>query len=384
MTPSYIPLVPGTEVPDWNSEAFLSGYERLVAALGAKYANDPRLGYVDVGGYGKYGEWWVDRTDPRITKDNGLRLVRAVNKAFPNKTIVFNTMQTIKPPFQGPGHQPADGPAHRQPRRAGDVLHGDRPHRHPPARRMEDAPVLQRVGHHGRCCPVLGADQVRTYHVSTTSSHNMRLTYDNMTSTQKAAYESAVKSAGYRYAVTKATVSPITAGQQFRVDLTVDNVGSAPTYQPWTVRLVLRDGTGHRGATFPMSVDLRKHLPGTKTSTVYLTAPKLATGTYRTFIEAVRPSGYSAPLHWLNGPRYSDGTYALGTVDRGRRPAGRVRPVRHLRRDQRGHLRPRGPVRRHRRQLPRRPVRRSCRRHSKGPGAARHPRARSPRPCSRS
>ena len=55
VTPSFIPLQPGTDIPDWNSEAFLSGYERLMAALGAKYANDPRLGYVDVGGYAPGG-----------------------------------------------------------------------------------------------------------------------------------------------------------------------------------------------------------------------------------------------------------------------------------------------------------------------------------------
>ena len=119
-------------------------------------------------------------------------------------------------------------------------------------------------------------------------------------------------------------MSPITAGQQFRVDVTVNNLGSAPTYETWTVRLVLRDATGHRVATLPMKVDLRKHLPGTTTSTAYVTAPNLATGTYRTFIEAVDPAGYSAPLHWLNGPRYSDGTYALGTVGVGVEVVGRL------------------------------------------------------------
>ena len=318
--PSYVPVVKGTDVPDWNSEEFLSGYERLMAALGAKYANDPRLGYVDVGGYGKFGEWWVGKDDLHITEANGMRLVQAVNKAFPKKIILFNTMQSVDFTLKALATNPRMG------MRTDSLGEKNMYSMLAVDTRLQSfwktRPIFSEWA--TSADPVAGAAQVKQFHVSTTSSHNMRLTYDQMTSTQKAAYETAVKSAGYRYAVTRATVSPITAGQQFRVDLTVDNVGSAPTYEPWTVRLVLRDGTGHRVATLPMSVDLRKHLPGTTTTAVFLTAPKLATGTYRTFIEAVDPSGYSAPLHWLNGPRYSDGTYALGAVGVGMEAVGRL------------------------------------------------------------
>ena len=51
-TPSFVPMQPGTDVPDWNSEAFLAGWERLMAELGRRYDDDPRMGWVDVGGYG--------------------------------------------------------------------------------------------------------------------------------------------------------------------------------------------------------------------------------------------------------------------------------------------------------------------------------------------
>jgi hypothetical protein len=52
VTPSFVPLQPGTDIPDWNSEAFLAQWEQLMAELGARYGDDPRLGWVDVGGYG--------------------------------------------------------------------------------------------------------------------------------------------------------------------------------------------------------------------------------------------------------------------------------------------------------------------------------------------
>lgn len=42
-------------IPDWNSEQFLAEWEELMRHLGAKYANNPRLGHVEVGGYGNLG-----------------------------------------------------------------------------------------------------------------------------------------------------------------------------------------------------------------------------------------------------------------------------------------------------------------------------------------
>ena len=57
--------------------------------------------------------------------------------------------------------------------------------------------------------PEVGAPQVTKWHVSTTSSHNMRLMYADMTPAQKAAYIKATSNAGYRYAVTRLSVGAL-------------------------------------------------------------------------------------------------------------------------------------------------------------------------------
>ena len=104
VTPPYLPVQPGTATwydpdgaagpidrvdisaaPDWNNETFLARWEALWAELGKRYANDPRLGYVDVGGYGKYGEWWVDGAALHITDANGLRMIKAVASGLPEQ-----------------------------------------------------------------------------------------------------------------------------------------------------------------------------------------------------------------------------------------------------------------------------------------------------------
>lgn len=43
-------------VPDWNDEDFLRRWEALIAKLGERYNNDPRIDMIDITGYGNWGE----------------------------------------------------------------------------------------------------------------------------------------------------------------------------------------------------------------------------------------------------------------------------------------------------------------------------------------
>ena len=85
VTPSFVPRQAGTDIPDWNSAGFLAQWRGLMAELGRRYGDDPRLGYVDVGGYGSYGEWHVGEGE-RVSDANGLAIVDAVASAFPGST----------------------------------------------------------------------------------------------------------------------------------------------------------------------------------------------------------------------------------------------------------------------------------------------------------
>ena len=185
VTPTYLPVQPGTgtmyhdrlisTAPDWNNEAFLSRWEALWVELGKRYANDPRLGYVDVGGYGKYGEWWVDGAALHITDANGLRMIKAVASAFPTKHVLINTMSPVKFTMAAHRRQPQPRHPHRLPRLPEHVLDGDRPVDTRLSEMWKTRPFYSEWGTTGD--PVVGAVQVTKWHVSTTSSHNMRLMY---------------------------------------------------------------------------------------------------------------------------------------------------------------------------------------------------------------
>jgi hypothetical protein len=162
---------------------------------------------------------------------------------------------------------------------------------------------------------VAGQGQVTKWHVSTTSSENMRLKYAAMTPTQQTAYRRATSNAGYRYSISRLSVGAVRPGQKVSVSLALRNSGSAPTYDPWSVELRFTDSTGRLASTLPLSVDLRQQLPGSQTYLRTVTAPVgLATGTYTVSVAVVDPSGYLAPMALANTSRLSDGSYRLGRV----------------------------------------------------------------------
>ncbi len=92
-TPDWLPRQPGTDIPAWDDEVFLAAWERLMAELGKRYAAEPALGWVDVGGYGAWGEWHNNHEGAEISVANAVRLMQAVLTAFPTKHVILNAME---------------------------------------------------------------------------------------------------------------------------------------------------------------------------------------------------------------------------------------------------------------------------------------------------
>jgi len=234
-----------------------------------------------------------------------------VNKAFPTKTILFNTMTTVDLTLKALATNPRMGLRTDSlgARNMNSMLAVDT--------RLQSMwktrPVYTEWASNGE--PVLGRDQVKAFHLSTLSSGNMRLTYDAMTATQKSAYLDAIRSSGYRYYLSKVTIGPLLRGRSVAVTTTMSNIGVAPTYDAWSVQLWLHDATGKKVWAKALAVDPRKILPGTTTATTYLTVPTtLPPGTYTASVAVVDRLGYSSPMYLANYTRRADGSYTLGSV----------------------------------------------------------------------
>ncbi len=307
VTPSFVPRQVGTDIPNWNSTAFLQQWSELMAELGRRYGDDPRLGYVDVGGYGSYGEWHVDGGD-HISDSNGLAVVAAVAAAFPTKHVLLNTMTAPDFTLKAIAAHPNLGI------RTDSLGCPDMYSMVAVDERLQK--VWRTRPFFSEWCtrgdPVLGAQQVRQFHVSTLSSGNMPWSYDALTPAQRSAYASAIASAGYRLRLRSLTLPrSVSAGSRVTVRTSWLNQGSAPTYDRWDVRLSFeRYG---RTTTVSLGQQLRGVTDAARLRRT-VSVGGLKRGTYDVLVSVVDPTGYSRPMYLANAGRTTSGAYRVGSV----------------------------------------------------------------------
>lgn len=324
LAPSYVARQPDGQ-PDWNSESFLSGYEALMKALGARYDKDPRLGFVDVGGYGSYGEYHLASDDKGpigtpITRENSKRLVNAVLNAFPS---TFVLMMTPSEDLLRDALALSDRVGIRVDCVGNDGFKGSKIDQVPAAlERWRTAPWI------GEWCGdsdvadqyQLGLEQVREYHITALSSANFPGTYAEMSSTEQANFRMANKAAGYRFVVDSLTVPEVvTPGSEMTVSASWSNTGVGPAYLPWDTMIELRNpADGSVVLSGRSAIDLATLLPtGDRPAVVvdrFAVPGSLAPGSYDVHVRAVSPEGYLAPLNLAIAGRTADGSYRLGTV----------------------------------------------------------------------
>ncbi len=309
VTPSFIPRQQGGYIPDWNSPAFQSQWKELMTELGRRYGDDPRLGYVDVGGYGSYGEWHVNDGD-RISDRAGLAVVKAVTSAFPTKHVLINTMTPV----------PFTLKALRANRNLGlrtDAL--GCPDMYSTVAIDERLQKVWRTRpFFSEWCtrgdPVLGAQQARRFHISTLSSGNMPWSLASLSAKQRSKYAKALATAGYRIRARSVRLPDrFAAGSKVTVKTSWMNQGTAPTYDTWDVRLTFVHAATGTSVVTSLGHPL-KGLMGKKVRRATIRTSGLARGRHKVFLSVVDPSGYSAPMHLANAGRTAAGAYRVGVV----------------------------------------------------------------------
>jgi hypothetical protein len=318
-TPDWLPRQPGTDIPAWDDEAFLQAWERLMAELGKRYAEDPALGWVDVGGYGAWGEWHNANQGSEISVPHAVRLMQSVLGAFPQQHVIINAMV---PKY-------VDAAVALSPRMGLRVdclgeynMFSLIPTSPSLQQRWKTAPVLSEWCLTPGTSTNRGADQVRQYHISQVASPNDAVRgWVSQNAEAAAGLVDAAKSSGYRYVPVSVRVpGRLPRTGPFKVRATWRNDGSAPTYDDWQVSLQLRR-KGRIVASRDLGLDLRTVLPGTRTIARRLDFGKLRRGRYSLWVTVTDPAGYLAPMNLAIAGRRPDGAYPIGKV----RVAGRTR-----------------------------------------------------------
>lgn len=312
LAPSYVPKQ-ANGAPDWNSEAFLAGYENLMKALGARYDRDPRLGVIDVGAYGMWGEWYCDDSQCGVplTDANAERLIRAASNAFPNKyfTLGFDLktaqMAARINPKIGMRFDCIGGPFDMTLKYLPEDIKNV----------WKRAPVI------GEWCPIpgttaeRGVNHVKELHLSALSSGNFPVPYGQLSAAEQSAYRRAYTLSGFRYSATTLDApASVAAGRTATVKLTIKNTGVAPTYDSWRTSVHLLDSSGRSVATAAFPIDLKSLAEGSQTTAAAVAVPTTLRGTYRIAISANDTAGYLKPLTFANPGRDSAGRYVVGAL----------------------------------------------------------------------
>ncbi|MGI9147660.1 MAG: LamG-like jellyroll fold domain-containing protein [Chloroflexota bacterium] len=326
-------------IPDWNNDLYLTRWEALMAALGTRYANDPRIGIIDIGGAGNWGEWhdypYAEQyPGPRgqmpLSDRNAQRIVEASLAAFPpnNHLLVIRTANSAalryafsRSPHVGLRLDCLGG---------GAAMEGDREALSKvwdvAADRWKTAPVVTEwcatIAPSTNLFQTFGVPQVQEFHVSMLSSGNFVKTdaghLNGYLPAEQDGFMAANKLAGYRFALTKLSLPRvIPSGADFTIEAEWENTNVAPAYLAFNVMYQLRDADDAIVWQGRSGIDLRQLLPtgGSPTSwSDRFTLDGTSPGTYALDIQVLDPGQISPPLNLAMDARQPDGSYPLGSV----------------------------------------------------------------------
>ncbi len=333
--PPYIETetVGGQTFPKWNSASWLNAWANLWAALGSKYGSNARIGWIDTGGYGAWGEAHMNgllAPEAHISTENFLKMVGDVVTAFPKAHVLIGTSAAVKdePPFQEEllpavvaryptvgfhfdnmgAVAPADGNnlPNLQPGAADEDLAA--------WERWKTAPVISEWWNLPDATVAIAKASTEEWHVSGLGSGNVQR---SVIAGNEAEYQEVLKLAGFRDQLDKLEVSPLRAGHQATFTSTWENVNVAPTYDRWAVTYELRRGGGVVWSGVS-ALDLRRLLPTEgnplKASDSFTLPATLPAGSYSLAIHVIDPTGTVAPMRLADAGRIADGSYPVGTV----------------------------------------------------------------------
>jgi hypothetical protein len=319
--------------PDYTNETLIAEHKRMIEALAARYKDDPRIAYVQLGSLGHWGEWhcwpyspstgvfpvksvsdqYVQHYIDAFSQKKILTMRRAYGMAKDNKFGLFNDVFGDVAAFQSEGWgwiwgikngytddmgqvQPAMLDFWKYAPSGGEFSSGNALLWLTDSKIM-DTLNMAREGHTswlGPCSPA-------NYQVNGPLQANI---------------DALQKTLGYRFVLESAAhEDKADAGSTLPVTMKWNNKGVAPFYFNWPLQLSLANSSGTIVASTNTDEDIRTWLPGRKTITKNLDIPlNLASGKYTLCVSIIDPQTNEPAIDLAIEGRRSDGRYELGTI----------------------------------------------------------------------
>jgi hypothetical protein len=281
-------------VPNWNADAYLSPLEHLIAALGARYDHDERVEWFEFSGYGDWSEnhigfiagdlgapgpsaedsisqlgYYSQYNDQSITKTSITRMVNATLAAFPDTQIIVldDNPEITRQLLAASPKRPVG-------------IRADCLGVYPPPQiwatdpnswyMQNNDPIIAALRARWRTAPVVtewcdsqpdGAIAYFQQAIRDTVNYHVSLVASNVMAPSPDMYDMWARTnkyAGYRYAVTSATVpASAPAGSELRITVRWKNFGTAPSYDNWQVSYEVRNDANNVVAIVQSGLSLR-------------------------------------------------------------------------------------------------------------------------------
>ncbi len=315
-------------VPDWNDPNYIERGRALLKAIGAKYNHDQRLGLIDIGMYGRWGEWHsaaikypTESGAQEVTEESLKAFVDMHLEAFPDKRLVMMTDNIFGLKY---AFSKSDRIGWRRDSYGTDWFQN--PERMAiVADRWKTAPVVAepigefKPGNIAFCKKM--ERQAADFHVATINGINTYHKGQTYSPAEMAAVENAGKNSGFRFSIARISIpEKLFAGHPFVVSAAWENQGVTPAYEKWQVCYQLRSqGSGELKWEGVSSLDLETLLPtGAQPLTIkdsFNLPAGMEPGTYDLAVTVKdRETDYRSPLALAIRGRQLDGTYCVGTV----------------------------------------------------------------------
>jgi len=330
-------------VPDWNDPIFIQRTAALAQALASKYDGDRRIGWVDMGSYGVWGEWQVSQIPYNrdwppgpnwMTSVSGAKdatvatkhaLIDAFVNSFHNTQLLMDLNET-----EGSSYAMSRSPYIGIRRDSlGNADFHDLSLTGADFNDLDDPPTTlgQVIQGRWKTAPFIGefmgtpSDDLNMAIQDAKNMHLSVVEYENVGPAKQQLAITLGQKLGYRYQVTQAMIpTTIGPGTQAPVDLLWNNAGITPVYSNWNVQIQLRaHNTGTILASGTSRLQLRSVLPNSPIWDQVL-VPVPATVWPQpadVIVKITDPTRFWPPLPLGISGRQSDGSYNLGTVSVG-------------------------------------------------------------------
>ena len=311
--------------PDYENPDLRRALRRFIAALGARYDGDPRIGFLTVGLLGFWGEW---HTYPH---DDWMASTAVQNEVLDAYAAAFSrTRLLLRYPQEGIGIEKRALGFHDD-SFAYQTMGPDDWHFWPRMRKANLTEIwrTQPIGGEVRpevqdCiwndppaenCVPLGQEFdrcVSTTHASWMLNHGAF--DDKLTPQQRERAINAARSLGYELWVSQATLSQ--RERRLRVEITLQNRGVAPFYYDWPLELAALDADGKIVARWTTDWRLSRVLPDAPQNWSFESPSPLPKAAVELVMRARQPLKQGRPLRFANSAqdRHIAGWLSLGKV----------------------------------------------------------------------